>query len=150
MYLFKDFILSINYGPTNGCGSHLCDVSSALPPSLSLSTHCSVSIYAWRLHLYPSLHFHLLSSQEYKGGLHSPFAKHCLAAAAASAWLRRMYGRGGLGVCLPNCGCQVIFHCFFCSLCVRVCATVCVCVIARALVLFVCVCIWFSFTYEAP
>lgn len=36
MYLFKDFILSINYGPTNGCGSHLCDVSPAPSPSLSL------------------------------------------------------------------------------------------------------------------
>ncbi|KAM8708267.1 hypothetical protein ACLKA7_015268 [Drosophila subpalustris] len=70
MYLFKDFILSINYGPTNertGAGP-ICAtcVSSALAPTPTPSLHPDFFVVV----VLSDLFTYFLAS--HKGGLHSP------------------------------------------------------------------------------
>lgn len=138
MYLFKDFILSINYGPTNGCGSHLCDVSSAgnnTSSSSSFSCRCLFTYFLAR----------------HKGGLHSPYPNI-------------VCPQTGQGTCCCLCGaCVCVSVCV--SVCVfaklrlpgylsqfllftGLCVSTYSCFLSCCP--FVCVCIWFSFTYEAP
>lgn len=150
MYLFKDFILSINYGPTNGCGSHLCDVSPAPSPSLSLHLFApSLSTLGVSIFI-PLCIFTYFLARNIKVA--------SIVLLPNIVWLPLLLSLPGSGGCMGEavwvCVCQTVAarlsFTVSSALCACVCVRLCVCVIARALVLFVCVCIWFSFTYEAP
>lgn len=141
MYLFKDFILSINYGPTNerageranGCGLPVAGTGTGTP--LGFPSASGFHLLSSRARKVATPHTHTQALQD------SPLDPW-----PNSVWL--------CSDCRSACVCQTVASRLSVSL-LRILGSLhslrslCSSVVVDVVVLVV-VCIWFSFTYEAP